>query len=181
MRRGIVFLVLFSITTTVTSYAISAQILTGPQGQVVIAKLSAPVYPQIVRVAHVFGEVHLTVYMRQDGGIESAVVTSGPPLLRLAALNSAQGSQFECRGCSEVVTEYSLVYAFQLGPDPGCKITKKTPQTVEKEQSYPRVIQSENHLRVIDRPVELCDPLAEIGRVRSAKCLFLWRCGYRHF
>ena len=174
-------MVLFSMTTTVMSCAISAQTLTGPQDQVVIAKLSAPIYPMIARTAHIFGEVHVILGVRRDGTVESATVTSGPPLLRLAALNSAQGSQFECRGCSEVVTEYSLVYMFQLGPDPGCEVTKKTPQASGEEQSYPQVIQSENHVTVIDRPVEICDPPAEIGKVRSMKCLFLWKCGYHRF
>jgi len=163
------------------SYAVSAQTPTGTKGGVVIAKLSAPIYPMIARTAHIFGEVHLTLGIQRDGSIESATVTSGPPLLRQAALNSARGSQYDCRGCSAAVTEYSLVYKFQLGPDPGCEVTKKTLQASGKEQSYPQVIQSENHVTVIDRPVELCDPAAEIGKVRSVKCLFLWKCGYRRF
>lgn len=181
MRWGLVFLALFSMTASATSHAISAQALTGPGGQVVIAKLAAPVYPQIARTAHVFGEVHVILGVHRDGTIESATVISGPPLLRLAALNSAQGSQFECRGCESAVTKYLIVYTFQLGPDPGCEVTKRTPQASGKEQSYPQVIQSENHVTVIDLPVELCDPPAEIGKVRSMKCLFLWKCGYHRF
>lgn len=181
MRRGLVFLVLFSMTTTVMSCAVSAQTLTGPQGQVVIAKLSPPIYPVIARTAHVFGDVHVTVGVRQDGGIDSAVVTSGPALLRLAALNSVHGSQFQCRGCDSAVTKYLIVYTFRLGPDPSCVATKEAPQTNAKQQSYPRVIQSENHVTVVDQPFVTCDMAFEIGKVRSIKCLFLWKCGYHRF
>src|SRR6185437_768416 len=179
MRRGLVFLIFFSAIILLLSHAISAQTPTGTKGRVVIAKLSAPIYPTIARTAHISGEVHLSLGIRLDGSIESAMVTSGPPLLREAALNSAHGSQYECRGCSEVVTEYSLVYAFQLGPGPDCEVTKKTPQASGKQQSYPQVIQSENHVTVVDQ-TGYCDPIGMTGRkVRAAKCLYLWECGIR--
>jgi len=181
MRRRLVFLALLSIVTTVTPYAVSQQSPSGTKGEVVIAKLSAPVYPMIARTAHISGDVHLSLGIRRDGSIESATVTSGPPLLRPAALNSVRGSQFECRGCSKVVTEYSLVYTFQLGPDPSCVATKEAAQTSAKEESYPHVIQSENHITVVDQPFVTCDMAGEIGKVRSIKCLFLWKCGYHRF
>lgn len=181
MRRGPAFLVFFSAIILFLSHAISAQTPTGTKSRVVIVKLSAPIYPMIARTAHIFGEVHLSLGIRRDGSIESAIVTSGPPLLRQAALNSVRGSQFECRGCSEVVTEYSLVYTFQLGPDPSCVATKEAAQTSAKEESYPHVIQSENHITVVDQPFVTCDMAGEIGKVRSIKCLFLWKCGYHHF
>ena len=181
MRRGFAFLVFILVTAIVLSYAVSAQTPTGTKGEVVIAKLSAPIYPQIARTAHIFGEVHVTLGVRRDGTIESAIVTIGPPLLRQAALSSARGSQFECRGCENAVTKYSIVYTFQLGQDPGCEVTKETAQTGGKEQSYPQVIQSENHVTVIVRPVDICDPGVEIDKVRSIKCLFLWKCGYHRF
>lgn len=180
MRRGLLCLVLFSMITAVTSCAVSAQNPIGTKGEVIIAKLSAPIYPMIARTAHVFGDVHVTLGVRQDGGIESAVATSGPSLLRQAALNSVRGSQFECRRCESAVTKYLIVYTFQLGPDPSC-VAKETAQPNGEQQSYPQVIQSENHVTVVDRPFVTCDFGPAIDKVRSIKCLFLWKCAYHRF
>ena len=37
-------------------------------------------------------------------------------MLRQAAMDSAQGSQFECKGCNGEPQLYSLTYEFQLVP-----------------------------------------------------------------
>jgi hypothetical protein len=65
-------------------------------------------------------------------------------MLKQAALDrSAQKSMFECRGCSDATTEYSLTYTFGFQDDGGC------------------------------------EGVVEVSRVRSSKCLHLWRCGRR--
>ncbi len=182
MRRGLVFLIFFSAIILLLSHAISAQTPTGTKGRVVIAKLSAPIYPTIARTAHISGEVHLSLGIRLDGSIESAMVTSGPPLLREAALNSAHGSQYECRGCSEVVTEYSLVYAFQLGAGPRLRrVTKETPQASAETTilSSGDSVREPCHCALTN--TGYCDPIGmtEIERFVPAKCLYLWECGIR--
>lgn len=140
-----------------------------PQAGVVIAKLSRPVYPPLAQTAHITGEVDLTLGIRRDGTIESAVVVKGPPLLQQSALASAQQSQFECRGCGEAVTSYSLTYTFQLVDKGACTTT----DTLSTE-----VIQSQNHVTVVAPVVWICDP-PSFRKVRSAKCLYLWRCSSR--
>src|SRR5882762_607379 len=93
------------------------------QRGVILAKLSRPVYHPLERRTWVTGDVKLLLRILRDGSVESAVIVGGPPLLQQAALESAQQSLFECRGCTEAVTPYSLVYTFQLvGPD--CHATK---------------------------------------------------------
>jgi hypothetical protein len=134
------------------------------QNGVIITKLSEPIYPTIARVARVSGDVHLMLGIFRNGSIESAVVVDGPPILHKAALESAQKSQFECKGCGAAVTPYSLTYTFQLS---------------ENGQLQSQVIQSQNHVTVIDQTVCLCDPSPDRIKVRSAKCLYLWRCGSR--
>jgi TonB family protein len=71
------------------------------QSGVVLAKLSRPVYPLLARRTWVSGDVNLLLQIRRDGSVESAVIVGGHPLLQQAALESAQQSQFECRGCAE--------------------------------------------------------------------------------
>ncbi len=82
--------------------------------------VSYPVYPPVARAAHITGDVDVMIGVRKDGSIESAVVVSGPLLLRPAALDSVQGSRFECRNCGEAINNYRLVYTFKLEDDCSC-------------------------------------------------------------
>jgi len=150
--------------------------IAAPQGVVVITKLSDPMYPPITRTAHITGDVELLLEVRQDGSIESAVVVSGPPLLQKAALISAQRSQFECRGCSVVPTPYRLVYTFLL-VESGC-CAKEDSQTSDTgpPRTYPQITHSQNGVTIVDQAACICDPAGQIGKVRSLKCLYLWRC-----
>jgi TonB family protein len=81
---------------------------------VVLTKLSPPQYPPLSRQARITGDVKIQVRISRDGTVASADVVSGHPILKGAALASAQQSIFECRGCNEEVTLYSLTYSFHL-------------------------------------------------------------------
>jgi len=158
--------------------AVSSEI---PRDGAVLTKLSQPVYPPLARQTRIAGDVVLLLGIREDGTVESAVVDSGHPLLKQAALDSAQRSRFEYRKCSEPVTSYRFVYTFQLvGPTECCKGTERSANDKQAGQSVPRIIQSQNHVTVIDRPVCICDPGAGVVKVRSLKCLYLWRCSLRY-
>jgi TonB family protein len=139
-----------------------------PQGEVILTKLSQPVYPPLALQARIVGDVELSLSVRQDGSVGSVQVVSGHPLLQRAALDSAHNSQFECRACGGPLTSYRLVYTFQLGPTVYC---------APRDGSYPQVTQSQSHVTLLDEPVGTCDTAAEIRKVRSAKCLYLWKCG----
>jgi len=144
---------------------------------VVLIELSRPSYPPLARQTGISGTVDLMLSVRQDGRIESAVVISGHPLLAQTALDSAQHSRFECRKCSDSVTSLRLIYTFQLDGRNGCCIpTQDSPKAASGEQ-IPRVTQSLNHVTVVDQPVCSCDVGPDVTKVRSAKCLYLWRCG----
>jgi hypothetical protein len=156
-----------------------AQDLTdSPQTRVVLTKLSAPIYPPAARAAHVTGDVDLMLAIRQDGSIESAVVVGGPPMLRPAALDSAQHTRFECHECSEKLNSYRLVYAFQIKGDCGCETPPKESNSNSgtRDQTYPRVTQVQNRVTVTAYITIICDP-ASLRKNRSMKCLYLWRCG----
>jgi Gram-negative bacterial TonB protein C-terminal len=143
-------------------------------GGVVLTKLSPPVYPRLARQARIVGDVDLMVGVRSDGGIDSVVVVSGHPMLKQAGLDSAQQSQFECRGCGDRVTSYPLKYKFQItSRDPPKNCLKGT-----EDPPLPAEVDSTRHqVTVFAWVVWICDPAVELHPVRSAKCLYLWRCG----
>jgi len=152
--------------------------LGGSQTGVVAIKLFAPMYPPVARAAHIVGDVDLRLSIRQDGSIESAVAVSGHPLLRAAALDSAQHGRFECRNCSEATTSYRLVYTFQIEGVCSCWPVDSRPQPNDSDQAYPQITDATNRVTVTAQALCICDPTSDFRKRRSLKCLYLWRCGY---
>jgi len=139
------------------------------RNDVAVVSLFNPTYPPLARQARISGDVELKVEIRKDGSVDSAVVVSGHPMLRQAALNSAKQSQFECRGCEDEETPYSLIYSFEFVASPGWPCP---------EASGLHVTQSQNRITVIAEPA-LVHPYFAYTTARSAKCLYLWACGRR--
>jgi TonB family protein len=148
------------------------------QESVVLTRLFPPVYPPLAKQTRITGDVELTLEVRADGSLESAIVVNGHPLLKQAALDSAQHSQFASRDCGQEMRSFHVLYSFQLGPTSYCTDVSGASKADEKQESYPRVMQSQNHITVVDQPVGTCDLAADLTRkVRSIKCLYLWKCG----
>lgn len=139
------------------------------KGSVVLTKLADPAFPPLAKVARVSGDVVLMLDIRADGQVQSVAIVSGPTMLRQAAKESAQQSGFECRGCTREVTQYSLTYSFRLG-EGDCSASNSDP---------PKIAWVQDHVTVTGRAMSICDPTATLMRVRSAKCLYLWRCSIR--
>jgi TonB family protein len=139
------------------------------KGEIVIVSPFDPAYPPLARQANITGDVELKLEIRQDGTIQSASVVSGHPMLTQAALDSAQRSRFECRGCDHALTVGSFTYSFQIVASPGWPCP---------ETSGSRVTQSENHITVMAEP-KLVHPYFSYTSARSAKCLYLLDCGRR--
>jgi len=124
-------------------------------------------YPPLARQANITGEVELRLELRGDGSVESAVVVSGPPLLQQAALDSAMQSRFECRACRSKAGPHLFTYSFNM-------VERADPcQSAVREA---RVMQSPNRTTISAEALEMIVDFASV-RVRSAKCLYLWRCG----
>jgi len=153
-----------------------------PAPQVALKKLFPPAYPQMAKIAQIAGDVSLKVSIHPDGSIDSVKALSGDRMLAQAAVESANRSQFECRGCNGL-TEKSLVYSFQLPSvpvpaDPCCCTAgheSTTPTT-------PQVTESEGHITITASPVCVCPDRctqapAQLLKFRSIKCLYLWKCG----
>ena len=139
-----------------------------PQIGFAITKLPPTIYPPIALAAHVSGDVVLKVSLRPDGGIDSMEAVSGPLMLRQPAIENAKQAQFECMTCNGATTTFQVIYRFDLGPSITCD---------PPDSSYPRVTRSANIVTIAAQPFGTCDPMAT--RVRSARCLFLWKCGWR--
>lgn len=167
------FVVVFSSCAPIELSAQSTGNSDKAPGEVVISKLSSPYYPPLARQARITGDVQLVLSVRKDGSVQSTVVVSGHPMLRKAAQESAQQSQFDCRSCKEAVTPYQMIYSFQLGETRYCAMTGGPNSDEQEQEPLPRVTQSENHVTIFDRPVGTCDPEFTLSRkVRSVKCLY---------
>ena len=140
------------------------------QAVVVPTSVPQPVYPPIAESAHVTGNVVVKVVVRPDGGVAFAAVESGAPLLREVALKAAQQAQYECRGCTEPGTPLSLVFTFRIfgrdEPKPAAGLT------FDREGGA-----TVNVVGVVGYWWEGAVFSQIAARVRSRKCLWLWRCG----
>ena len=179
MRRNCLLLTLLLLSIKVLAFIdIEALSVTATESGASLSKLYDPHYPPLARQARITGDVVLSLHVRQDGSIESAEVVSGHPMLNDAALNSAKNSEFQCHGCEDAITDYSMTYTFGLTNHDKC--CEEAPNSTQQENRLkPGVFQVGNHITVLAEPTCICDPSAEIRRVRSAKCLYLWRCGDR--
>lgn len=137
------------------------------ENDVVLTSLAPPEYPIIARLARIEGDVTVNLSIRK-GSVEAVQAINGPIMLRKPALASAQNSKFECRGCGAAVTTYSLTYRFEIEPG-DCSDASI--------YSLPEITQSPNRITISARVPPTCDPAAK--KVRSAKCLYLWKCGWR--
>lgn len=152
---------------------------TGPS--VTIRKLaSTTAYPEMARRARVAGTVQLNVIVRSDGTVESVTVVSGHPMLNPFAVESARQTEYDCNGCKQL-TPYLMTYNFELGEALYCKGIDANGYAIYDQSSYQRVSHSSNTVTIYDRPFATCDPTVTTSftKIRSAKCLWLWRCGRR--
>jgi hypothetical protein len=106
-------------------------------------------------------------------------VVSGHPMLRQVAVESAQRSQFECSACASSLTAYSVRYKFELLPLDHTKDCAALTDEERNESPPPKVDLLQHEITVFGKFMETCDPAVELRRVRTAKCLYLWRCGRR--
>jgi TonB family protein len=150
----------------------------GPK--VVVSKLSPPVYPPLALQARINGAVTLDVAVGRNGSVQSVTVVSGHPILTKAAVESAQQTQFACTDCSEGLTHRLMTYRFELGETIYCSGIDANGNALY--ETHPgQVNQTPDGVTIVEQPVANCDPAAfSIIKVRSLKCLFLWRCSKRY-
>jgi hypothetical protein len=143
------------------------------QAQLKVIQLPPPKYPPMALAAHVFGEVELRIRLRADGTLDAAEATSGPPMLREPAAESARQIKFAFEDCQQSTNSFKLTHWFELGETLFCTSTRNS--------GYPRVTQTVDVITIADQPMGTCDLAGTIEKVRarSARCLYLRRCGWR--
>jgi hypothetical protein len=149
-----------------------------PHPTLVAVKRVDPTYPQLAKTAHITGDVELTLRVRKDGKVDSVDDVTGPPLLQRAAEDSARQTQWECRDCREDVTSFRGVYQFRVAVDPKCRPTQPADAKSETpSQPAPRTEAADFAVNVTASTpcIEIRDGFPAT-KVRSAKCLWLWRC-----
>jgi len=141
---------------------------------VVPVKLSIPSYPRLAQQARITGDVNLKLSIGSDGHVETVDVVDGHAMLRQAAVESARQSVFECRQCNSRSASYSLSYRFQISPRVASTVCSGQLDPTDP----PADVDLEAHrITVLAWEMWICDPA--VRKVRSAKCLYLWKCGER--
>jgi TonB family protein len=160
---------LLVIATTLASLAIASS--AGAQAPVVITPIEwpKPIYPQIAESARVQGDVEVSIDVRADGSVETARAVSGPLLLRESAEQAARRTRFECRGCGDRATQYSLHVSFRLLSESAPARPEPPPLIVSPTQGWVTVHLMEQQHQIHVHYATL--------RVRAPECLYLWRCG----
>lgn len=148
------------------------------QSGIVLSRLSPPVYPPLARTARIEGEVRVLIVIDPEGETKSASIVSGNQLLQQAALQSAEQSKFECKGCT-ASAQYEVVYSFELLPGK-CPDEQKFVSKVPDGSRELGASQSGNRVVVVAEQacIGVCDAMIRLQKVRSLKCLYLWKCAY---
>lgn len=146
------------------------------QSKAILTSLEEPIYPPLARQASISGEVRISVTVSPDGTAKTTF-ESGHPMLRQAALDSAEESHFECNMCSSPAS-YLLVYSFVMVKGSDCCSAYSKPTTVKQEtQSLDEEGRPQTRVVLSAEQICLCDPFSQVTRkVRSIKCLYLWKC-----
>jgi TonB family protein len=140
----------------------SGQVVGGSSqnNQVWISNLAPPVYPPLPRMARIMGDVVIRLEIRSDGSVASAEVVSGPPMLRQAALDSAQKSTFHCDSCGDKPITYMLTFTFGFREDSDCSLRRtrslkclylwKCGPAYDSDQGRPAIVgRSSNRIMVL--------------------------------
>jgi TonB family protein len=157
----------------------AAQGLSGadsPRNGVALTKLVQPIYPPVARAARITGDVDLVLTVRPGGAVDSVVVASGHPLLKESAVTSARQSQFECRDVQSRLI--SIDWFTRLISKASASVNQEKHRPSKKNhKAYPQFSDAQHRVTVVAQVLCICDPATTKIRVRSVKCLYLWRCG----
>lgn len=149
------------------------------ENRAILVELADATYPQMARMANVYGDVEILVTIGRDGAVQATAVTKGHAMLKQAALDSAAHSRFECPSCTASTT-YRLIYEFKMVQGENCCEALSRPQQIQATLNLPEEQLPTSRVTVTVEHGCICDPAATVTRrVRSIKCLYLWKCSTR--
>lgn len=131
-----------------------------------------PQYPQMALIAAIQGEARIEVAFKDDGTIADVKEVSGHPILLFAAKENLRQAKLVCENCvagSSFVVVYDFVRLINVpGMDPCDHAAAPLPNPV---------VNSPTHITIYGTPGCIeprCCPPPQ--RVRSLRCLYLWKC-----
>jgi TonB family protein len=129
-----------------------------------------PVYPQMARVARIQGQVALQFTLQHEGTV-ALQKSTGHPLLVQAAEESLKTSKLGCDDCKDLTPIFTVVFDFQVA-EHDCRDQEVTP----KQRAN---LNGTNRVSIVVQPECTDDPIVHYKRVRSLRCLYLWKCAMR--
>jgi Gram-negative bacterial TonB protein C-terminal len=151
------------------------------QAQPRLVHLPLPSYFPLAVQARIVGQVRMELTIDANGALRSWKTMSGHPLLVRAVTDSLPQAQFTCEGCAQQEYTYSLTYEFVLPDDNFAAACAELQKTGKEPTMSPSTLDSPTHVTV--RPARAyclaVDPATP--RVRSIRCLWLWRCSTQSF
>ena len=130
-----------------------------------------PVYPPMARIANLEGTVTLEIIIEPDGTV-SLHKSAGHPILVQAAGESLKLSKFACDSCAQSAASFTIVFDFRVSsPECGSFGLNSSPRAV---------LDTSAHITISTDRYCISDPAPELEkRVRSLRCLYLWKCATR--
>ena len=129
-------------------------------------KFQTPEYPRNAQIAHIQGNIVLKFLLQPGNGIVVVKESTGHPLLLPAALESLKKSQLNCSDCGQQSQIFTVVFDFVVASH-DCK---------DSEVPTHVTMDSPSHITVLAQSICTSDPVVYYRRIRSIRCLYLWKC-----
>jgi TonB family protein len=125
----------------------------------------SPEYPQMARVANIDGSVTVE-FTIQPGKTLTVQKSAGHPILVQAAVESLKLSRLACDNCQQEAANFSVLFVFKVEGE--CGNSGGSPRAV---------LEDSNHITISTNRFCTVNPAFELRkRVRSIRCLYLWKC-----
>ena len=149
-----------------------------PPGAAVLRSFAPLEYPKLALQVFSSGDLDILVSIQKNGSIKSAELVRGHPLLAQTALDNAWRSRYECLGCGADGAELHVLYSFKLDlVDCESQAARQTPSP-QLSAPRPLITEAQSHITILQQRDAGCEgpSILRGGRIRSIKCLYLWRC-----
>jgi hypothetical protein len=131
-----------------------------------------PVYPPMARIANLEGPVTVEITIEPNDRVSFQKWT-GHPILVQADGESLKLSKLACDSCAHM-TSFTIVFDFRVSsPECGSFGLNSSPRAV---------LDTSTHMTISTDRYCISDPAPDLEkRVRSLRCLYLWKCATRRY
>ena len=133
--------------------------------------LDRPVYPRLAQLAHIQGRAQIEIRLEPDGKASIVSSSGDHGLLVEAARQALEGSQLSCDNCNGRSGLFTIDFDYTLVARPSASPCS------DNESSA--VLDSATHITVSTKMPCVYRYGLVVQKVRSPRCLYLWRCARR--